>query len=78
MLYNVVERAKYGNNQINRIELPFTVDCCHGWESTSELLRDGSISKAIATKYKYIVNYYPVDWTEEELNVNSPGQYTLA
>ena len=78
MLYNLVERSKYGNKQVNRVELPFDLDCCHGWENTSQLLRDGKINKDIATRYKYITTYNPIDWTEEELNVISSGQYFLS
>ena len=75
MLYNLVERAKFGGKQINRVSLPITLNASR-WESTKHLLARGQISKDIATKYHSITDYTPIDWVEEEANITHNGPYS--
>ncbi|MCK5017132.1 MAG: hypothetical protein KAS32_08665 [Candidatus Peribacteraceae bacterium] len=76
MLYNVVERKKHGNRQINRLNLPFSL-LLRGWESTRLLFEAGKIDKTTADKYKYICSYDPEDWQDEELNILDQQEYFL-
>ncbi len=75
MLYCLVERKCNGGKQINRVELPFDVDCGGGWGSTNKLFEKGKISKEIKDEFSYISKYEPLDWIAEEEGIPKTGTY---
>ena len=77
MLYCLVERNKEGGRQLNRVNLPLSLDCCRGWESTRLFFEAGVISKELSKKYAYISEYDPLDWIEEEQEIKTDGPYYL-
>ena len=76
MLYNLLERKNQGGKQLNRVNLPYELDLI-GWDSTNQLFQADKLPKDIRDRYAYICYYEPLDWIEEEQDIETNGQYLL-